>query len=391
MSAPNVLVGQRAEIIAITRSKGALRPGMIESAEINPDLAQKKVSEIGNLLPPSLYNVHNGGTGKLSVTESNELAVFGMLSNMETAPSGVTPSALNLDVSRFQEFHVLLNKIKDADDSSFGGFFAYGCLASGISAPIPSGDATKRDVPFGFKKLFDIRGMRLRYLRCRATATLESTPGDPTSAEAAGGTFAANDVVYYRLALSSNANTAASPPPTSTEPLSMPTKEYADPVGVANNKVTVTFAAAVPAGKSMAVYVGRASGQEVFYGWVAAAGTLIDITGYPADLTGPRPPQQNTSGAFQATGDALFATVSGIPNSIDLVASGGPPAKYLQPSGLPYVAVMKNGVLQPEPHTIATKFFFNNVAGVGATIFSLSSTPETAQEEWTLILPVDPS
>ncbi len=387
MSAPNVLIGQRAELLILTRSKGVLRPGMVESVEFTPDISQKKVGEIGNLDPANIYNVHGGGSGKMSVTESNELAVFGALSNMEVAPSGVSPAALNLDVSRFQPFHALVNKIKDSDDSHFGGLFAYGCLASGISAPITSGDATKRDIPFGFKHLFDIRGQRLRLLRCRQTpVSLESTPGDPTSAEAAGGTFAANDVVYYRLALSSTANTAASSPPTSTEPLSMPTKEFSDPIAVAANKLTITFAAPVPAGKSMAVYVGRASGQEVFHGWAAAAAATYDVTGYPSDLTGPRPPRQNTSGVFQAPGDALFATVSGITNSIDLLAAGGQPAKYLQPTGLPYVAVLKNGVLQPEPHSISSEFFFN----AAGSIFSLATAPAPA-DEWVLVLPVDPS
>src|SRR3990172_21859 len=89
MSAPNVVIGQRAELQIATRSKGILRPGMVESIEFTPDVSQKKVAELGNLDPANIYNVHGGGSGKMSVTESNELAVFGALSNMEIAPSGV--------------------------------------------------------------------------------------------------------------------------------------------------------------------------------------------------------------------------------------------------------------------------------------------------------------
>jgi hypothetical protein len=385
MGAVEVPVGQRYDLTIITADQGPVMPGLVDSCDLTPDLAQKVIMSIANQDPSAIVNTHNGVTGKFSATETNELALYAALQNSPLAPTNVSPAAILNDFRKLRNFHVLINKKKDTNDSSIGGWFAYNCKASGASAPMSSGDVTKRDIPFKGLRLDDIRGMQLAYRRARATATLETTPGTPTTAEMAGGNFNGGDVVYIRIAQSGNANTGATPPPTATEPLSAPTFEQADPIAGAAQKVVVTFVAPPAAGKSFAIYVGRSSGQETFYGWAAAAAATFDITGY-AEATSPRPTDRNVSGAVQLTGDLIFGVIGGFTYGVDLLTGGGKLAEFLQPTGLPYIAVMKNGVRQPEPHGISTGFGFD----VTGRYFFLSAAP-SVQDAWELILPVDPN
>lgn len=382
MPAPEVAIGQRARVRILTKSRGPVIVGMNETVELAPDLSQKVVSAVQALDPQSIYNAHGGGTGKISPTETQALELYAALQDMETSP-GTTPAGIINDLRNLQPFSMIVEKMPDDKNSPFGFLFAYGCLPSNVAAPMPAMEAMKRDIPFKFKRLDDLRGFGVRYVRCRSTGTLIATPTDPGSLATAAGTttFAATDIMYVRIASCDEGNSPGDPPPTAASHLTRAAAEQAILVGTATNKIVLTVPA-VAAGTSLAVYVGRASGAETFYDWIAAAGTTIDIVEWP-DPSGARPPYHNNTLAFATAEDKLF-TVGGGLATIDLSVGGALPIPLI-PSGLPYVAVLKNGVRQPEDHAVSSGFYFSK----DLQTFAVQGTPDQA-DVWELVLPVAP-
>jgi hypothetical protein len=357
---------------------------MNDTVELAPGLSQKAVSAVQALDPQAIYNAHGAGTGKISPTETQALELYAALQDIETAP-GTTPAGIVNDLRNLKPFSILVEKIADDKDAPFGFMFAYGCLPSNVSAPMPAMDAMKRDIPFGFKRLDDLRGFGARYLRCRPTASaFLATPSIPALTQGAGTSpFAIGDIVYVRTAICDEVKAFGDAAPTAANHLTRACQEVSELVAVAANKITVTVAA-VGAGTSLAVYVGRASGVETFYGWIAAVGTTIDITGWN-DPSGPRPPYHNNLAAYTTPEDAVFGAVGAFSNAVDLTANGGALPIPLIPSGLPYVAVLKNGVRQPEDQAVSSGFGFSD----DLKTFYLAVAPDQA-DVWELVMPVAP-
>lgn len=384
---PTVAKGQRARAQLVSKSHGIYRQGLVEHVEGNPEFTIQKPLQVSLNRPGVVYTVHTGGSGKIDVMEKNQNELYAVMQDLEPT-SGV--GILN-DLPTMQRFGVLMNFMEDSRDVVFASKFIYGALAHGGSVPVPAADAVKRSFPFGFLQMYDLINLEMRYARARTATAQLTTPGTPTFAQVGDATpFTATQPVYIRLAHSDTANVTSSAPPLPTEPLTRATQEFAVLPILAGNKITITFAAAVPATNSFAIYVGKASGQETFYGWAEAAATTFDVLAY-ADPTNARPPRDNVSGAWPVTvpADLVFGSVTEgattYLNAIDLGLAGAKIPQYLQRIGLPYVAVLKNSLLLPDSQDDASEFAFSP----SGRVFYLGATPAAA-DTWELVLPVLP-
>jgi hypothetical protein len=384
MSAAQVSTGQRGSVDLITKSHGPLRAGLVRSWEPAPDIAQKSLGEIGTVGHVTVFNIDNGVAGKLSYAEKNAREIEAGMMNMEVSP-GSSPEAIQMDHTRMERFSLLIRQKPEHDDVVFAAKYVYGCLAAPPASPVVVDDAMMREMSFRALRIVEIKGMDIRHARVRTAPVTGplSTPAVPTLLEAAGGTLTTGDVVYVRTAMI-NAVVTAPTVPDLTTPLTRASAEVAEPIGVASRKVTVTVSA-VPAGQTLAIYVGRFSGGETFYGYIAAAGTTIDITDYP-DPTNPTPPRSNTTAAFQTVEDLIFGgTNEGFGNSVDLTFLGGKPARTIIPSGLKYMACLKNGILTPFSGDRSSEFLFSSTGNT----FALNAAP-TDRDVWDLFFPVNP-
>src|SRR5574342_1069567 len=127
MAAPEVVVGQRADALFLTKTVGPVILGMNDTVELAPDITQKKVSAVQALDPNAIFNVYAGGTGKISQTETQALQLLSLLQDLETNP-GTSPAGILNDLRNLRPFSLLVNKKPDEKDTSFGFMFAYDCL-----------------------------------------------------------------------------------------------------------------------------------------------------------------------------------------------------------------------------------------------------------------------
>lgn len=373
---PTVAKGQRSIIHLLSGSHGAMRQGLVEAVDLTPSVSGKKVMELSSEQPGKLYNVHEGGAGKIDFMEKNQGELFAAL--MDYAPGLYGASGMIENQSEFQDFHVLVNEVEDSTTKIFASKFAYKALGHGISAPMPAADAMKRSLPFQFIRMFSLIGLEMRYVRGRTDTAQLDRPDAPTLVDAgAASLFTQGQLVYVRVATSRTANAAGDPVPAADEPLTEASDEVAIQVAADGDQITVTIVD--PAPYSAAVYVGSASGQEVFAGWIAPGSTDLIVTTFPPERN-PLPPRNDQSGAFATAGDLLFAAVGGFTSAVDL--STGKLPTVLRPTGLRYVCVLKNGVQQDDG------FAFSDD---GKYFYVPDASPPANTDVWELILPVVPT
>jgi hypothetical protein len=374
MSSPHkVVLGQRGKVTLVTASHGALRAGLVKSYEPAPEISQKSIGEVDTVGAVKVINVDNGVAGKIGYAESNQKLIDAAMMDQENSLTGI-----ELDHTNMRSFTLMVRHFPDQDDTVFGGKLILGCLAAPPGIPVIADDISMRDMPFRALRIKEIKGYDIRHVRVRTTPAAGplSTPAAPTLVEGAAGNFTTGDMVYVRVAMVNAVLTSA---PISTTPISRASDEVVEAIGAVTRKVTVTLAAPVPAGQTAAVYVGRFSGGESFYGLIAAAGSTLDVTDYP-NPQNSTPPRNNSTAAYQHPDDLVF-----VGSSVDLTQMGGKPAQAIIPSGLRYMAVLKNGIITPFSGDESSGFGFTS-DGVS---FFLGTAP-TDQDWWDLFFPVTP-
>jgi len=376
MPNPSVSKVERSRNSLITFSHGRTRQGLVKLVDFTPVVTPKKVKEMSKERLGALYNIHDGGTVKLDSQFKNERHLVAALMDRD-------PNATNIymDQKRFRPFHVLVELLAEDEKQVIGGAFALKCLAHGIPEPMPAEGEVMLSVAANCEEIIETNGQGIRYVRIvKAASTPGATPGKPSLATAAAAsTFVVGDMVSVQLAQSNNVHAAADPAPTSTEPLTVPCGVGSVPIIANGDKVVATFAVAVPAGKSFAVYVGRTPETAVFYKWAAAADVSIDILGFP-DLTQPTPIRQGLSGAYQTSEDLVFAAGGGGSFVADL-SLGALPIEADE-TGIPYFYVIKNGTVLPRITDTGSPFGFSE----DRKTFIINETP-LVSDVWELVFP----
>lgn len=386
MSSPNkVAVGQRGKVTLVTKSHGALRVGMVKSYEPAPDMSQKSFTEVDAVGAVKIVNIDSGVAGKIGYAEKNGLQVEAGMMDMEVAIGGGV-EAIQMDHTKMRDFSLLIRMVADQDDTVFGAKVVLGCVALPPGIPVAAEDIMMRDMSFRALRILEIKGMDVRHVRVRtvpASGPL-ATPAalaDGAAVEAGGGNFLTGDMVYIRTALV-NAVITSSPVPST--PITRASEELAHQVAADNKKITLTVPAP-NANTTLAVYAGRFSGGETFVGIVAAGNATLDILDFP-DPQNTIPPRNNTSAAYQHQDDLTFAGApEGFSYAVDLTQGGGKPALPIIPSGLKYLAVLKNGEITPFFGDESSSFGFS----ASGQTFYLGAAPSDT-DYYDLFYPVAP-
>ena len=359
MSNPSILKGQRLRTTIITRGFGRTRQGLVSKWGFTPKVSAKSALETGNERPGKFYNIHEGAAVDIEGMLKNERHLLAAIYGRDPATT-----ALYMDQKRQVPFSILTEVLAEDEKQVIAAALALECLAEGVPTMLEAADASKLSIKAQAKEVIETNGIGIAYVRIKKSSTPAQTiPPKPVLTEAAGTTdFAIGDVIHVQMAQSNTAHIGTDPAPSTTDPLTPPCGVVSIPVAVATDKIVATFAA-IGAGKSYAIYVGRTPESCVFYKWVAAAGTTVDITVRP-DLTMPAPIQQDLSGVHSSAEDHSWtsvvegATTYGI--AVDLFGAGLPAPIDLEGWGLPYFAILKNGLLVPSSIDTASAFGFTD-------------------------------
>lgn len=350
----SIFLGQRNQIRMITTNFGMIHPNMVDSLEGSVKLGVKRIPEFDNPVDALIYSTFDGASGKFGYTESNQGLISAAVMNLDPT---IPQQMINAAGPGFGNFHIMFNAM-GLDGKIKGAGLLYSCIASEMPWTQAVKDASKRSLGWECLNFIWFPGLAALYTRMRGTSTMQAAPSKPTVATTTTGGFLSGDTYYVQIA----AVTAAG------ETTPSPEAGITVPSGTVTNKITVTTPAITTPVTSYNVYVSNRSNGERLVANVNT-GTTVDITALPG-VTAVRPPTQNSSGVYVATGDKLLASGGGVWS-----ATLDQTAQTLQPQGIQYALVTRDGVVIATPDNPATQdTFLINAAG---TAFTVNEDPAT--------------
>lgn len=338
--------GQRAQIRAVTLSHGVIRPNLVDAVDFTPALTVTRVPEFDNETDALIFNTFDGVNGRISYTQSNQGLLEALI--MDRDPS---VEQILVDPAKMSPFQMFAN-LKGQDGNVKGSYLIHSAKISGNPFTSTIKEGAKSVVEFEAINAFQLRGLGILYTRITAGTAPAGPPSQPVVAAGATGGALSDDTYYIQI----TAVTATGESTPSNE------AQVELTAGTAVQKITVTTPAPAGSITGYNVYAWNRSNGALF---VAndAGGSTYDILALPSP-TSAKPPTEDTTGAFQATGDKQFTAGAA---TLDKAA-------YKFPNtGLDYLVVMKNGEVVATPNKVATQDdFWFNAAG---TTFNVRSTP----------------
>lgn len=355
-----IFEGQRNQVRLISRTHGVIRPNLVQGFNFTPKFSNKEVAEFDNKVNALTYTTFDGGTGKLEYIDSNQGQISAALMDLDP-----TVAVQMLNPAELQPFDIFMN-LMGQDGLVKGCALLYACSPTSNPFEQTVKDAAKRSIDFTCLNGIWFPGLAMQYTRMRTAGTIQAAPATPTLATADTGGFLAGGKTYY-------VQLTAVTPYGETEVGNE--GSIAVPSGTDTNKITVTTPALSGSITSFNAYISDKSNGERFSANMAGGGDT-DILSLPS-TTAAQPPLFNTSGAFAATGDKVFATSPAYSVTLDNAAY------KLAQTGLQYALVKKNGAIIGTVDNPATAGNF--LINTGGTTFTAQDNPATASDVWELL------
>lgn len=343
--------GQRAQIRAVTKSHGVIRPNLVDAVDFTPALTVTRVPEFDNETDALIFKTFDGVNGRMSYTQSNQGLLEALV--MDRDP---TVEQILVDPANMQPFQLFAN-LKGQDGNIKGSYLIHSAQVVGNPFTSTIKEGAKSVVEFEAINAYQLRGLGLLYTRATKSEAPETTPTQPVVGTSTTGGTLVPDTYYLRI----TAVTASGETKGSNE------AAIVIPAGTNTNIISVTLPAIAGDVTGHNVYCWNRSNNALFV--AVDATTSYDILALPSP-TSAKVPNVDTSGAPQMSGDK---DISSLAITLDKAA-------YKFPNtGLDYMLVMKNGEVIASPNKVASEDnFWFNAAG---TTFNIRTAPAD-DERW---------
>jgi len=356
----SIFRGKNAQLRCVTKSHGAIRPGMVDAVDFNNVLTMNRIPEFDNPVDALVYTTFDGGNGKISYTVNNQGQIQALV--MDTDP---TVEEIFVNPADMKTFTVFAN-LKGLDGKIKASYLLNTCTPVGNPWTSTVKEGAKQTLDFEYINGYYFAGLGILYTRARSATGPLGPPSQPVVAAGATGGALSDDTYYIRI----TQVTAAGESNGSNEAMVELT------AGTAVQKITVTLPAISGSVTGHNVYVSNRSNDARYV--ATDATTSYDITALPS-ITAAACPNDDTTGAPQVANDKAFSSDKVI---LDIAAFKIPQ------TGLDYALIMKNGEVIASPDNPATQDdFFFNAAG---TEFELRVTP-SAGDHYDLFTLYQPS